>query len=70
MKRKYFLTQKTFYKQENKSGKLLAKALCAKKANTTICQMQGNDGSIENSNADIASHFEQYYTISPRAYTT
>lgn len=61
-KQNYILSQKLFYKYGNKSGKLLARALRAKKASMTIHSLTDAKGQKILSNDQIADQFVQYYT--------
>lgn len=61
-KRNYILSQKIFYEYGNKSGKILARALHAKKAKTTIHSITDPTGNRLVSNDQIAGQFVNYYS--------
>lgn len=63
-RRKYILSQTNFYDYGNKASKLLARALQAKKATTTIHSLSDTSGRKVNSTPDIAKQFVNYYTKS------
>lgn len=71
IKRNYILSQKIFYEHGNKSGKILARALRAKKSSTTIHSINDSSGSKVTSNKQIADQFVNYYSqlynIKPQA---
>lgn len=58
----FILAQKFFYKFGNKSGKLLARALWAKKAATTIHSITDPYGRKLSTNLNIANQFLGYYS--------
>lgn len=60
--RKFILNQKLFYEQGNKCGRLLARAIHAKKASTNIHTIKDSLGKASSVTADIAFQFERYYT--------
>lgn len=60
--KKLILSQKLFYEYGIKSGHVLAKALCSKKARNTIHQIHSPTGKTLTKNTDIAHEFEQYYS--------
>lgn len=62
IKRNYILSQKTFYEYGNKSSKLLARALQAKKASMTIHSLTDAKGQKIVSNDQIAEQFIRYYS--------
>ncbi|XP_077341175.1 uncharacterized protein LOC143986639 [Lithobates pipiens] len=59
--RKFILTQKLFYEQGNKNGRLLAQAIRTKRISTTVHTIKDPGGTAHTSSADIASQFETYY---------
>lgn len=62
VKRKYMLTQKCFYEYGKKSGKMLARALQAKKVAHTIHSIVDPSGKTMVESDDIAAEFVHYYT--------
>lgn len=60
-KRNLILSQKRIYEYGNKSGRLLAKALRAKRATTTIHCIHDLTGKKLTNNVQIADQFVKYY---------
>lgn len=73
IKRKYILSQKIFYEHGNKSSKILARALRAKRSSTTLHSINDPSGSKVTSNTLIAdqfvNYFSQLYNINPHKPT-
>lgn len=61
-RRNLALTHKLFYEFGNKSGKLLAKTLHSKLADTTIHSISDPSGKKICISAEIASHFHAFYS--------
>lgn len=61
-KRKFVLFQKLFYKQGSKSGKILARALQARKAVSTIHRIHTTQDQPVVTSTEIATQFETYYS--------
>lgn len=62
IKRKYILSQRVFYEYSNKAGRLLARALQAKKTTTTVHSLTDFKGRKLTTTPDIAEHFVTYYS--------
>lgn len=62
IRRNYILSKKTFYEYGNKASKLLARALQATKASTTIHSITDPSGCKLTKIPDIARQFVQYYS--------
>lgn len=60
-KRQYIPRHKIYYKQGNKSGRLLARAVKKKKSSATVHHIRDKQGTSHSSNEAIAHQFEKYY---------